>query len=312
MKYWIFVGLFLWSSPILGQEQYKNDIGSVFGVNFTFGTGLNRIGVFAKGYGHADVVQFNVEARWNYDFKGWGHGLKNKETQLKFGVVGTFGQRYDFLQQQFIQILNHQTQRNFSLGYAYTIYKDNNETDQVTGTIMLQAGRWQLILENDAFSFTPHDRYRTAATKLQYLYDENTQVAFNLMLWIGNPFSENFKVYIDERYPSRFGYKDIQDAKFTNFSHGIVNLQINRLFEYGQIGQVNIGADWEYFRHFFQNWVIHDLLFLPQSWVEYLKIGNPHIPILDTNGNPYLFKSNQMVKKGVFFGNIGLNPSLFY
>lgn len=308
-KLGLLVIYFLWSYFLTAQVSYQSDIGGVLGVNFTFGTTLNRIGLFAKGYAHAEHLQLNMSGRWQYNFKSWGPPLKGKETQLSIGVIGSFGEQQAILQHQFIELSNHQTGRKYSIGYAYTSYKDDNKIDQVTGTITLQSGRWQCIVENDAFSFTPHDRFRTAAAKLTYLQDEHTQLAFNLTLWIGNPFFGNFKAFIDKNYPSRFGYKDMTGGKYTNYSHGIVTLQVNRLFQYGQIASLNLGVDWEYFRHFFQNWLIHDTYFLPKKWT---KLGNPHIPMLDTTGSPYLFKPNQKVKKATFFGNLRLNPTLFY
>jgi hypothetical protein len=73
--------------------------------------------------------------------------------------------------------------------------------------------------------------------------------------------------------------------------------------------QGSIGADAEQIRNALQNRVMHDLIFTPEKW--HLS-NNAHIPMIDSEGNMYLYKDDQQIRKPSFYFNLFLNPSVFY
>ncbi len=98
-------------------------------------------------------------------------------------------------------------------------------------------------------------------------------------------------------------------ASYGNYSNGLLSLQVQQDLGYGQSVRADAGIDAEQVRHVFQNKLIHDFAFIPAKWV------NPkssHVPMLDTEGNPYLFQPKQEVRKPTPYFNLAANPSMFY
>jgi len=137
-----------------------------------------------------------------------------------------------------------------------------------------------------------------------------TRFAINTTLWHGNTHGPNARRIKDSGdYPCRHGYKDLSATHCGRFSHGIMALQVQQMLPYTQTAHLGVGIDSEKIRHFWQNKLIHDLLLFPASWEN---AHNPHYPMLDENGAPYLFKEDQVLKPSRFFFDLGLNPTLFY
>lgn len=285
------------------------NIGGTMGVSFSFGTTANRLGVVGKGFVNHKAIQLNTTIRWYYNWKSYGPPLERTETQWSAGGIIGFGALDTLREQPFLGTLYQQQPYRNHIGYTYNFYKDDIKTDQLTGTLTIRLNRLQFSIENDAFSFVPQDRYRTAAGHLLYRLNDWTMVGFNMILWTGNPFYTTLRQIKGTRYKGRFGYKDMSGARFRAFSHGILALKIQRALPWGQAAQFQIGADWEYFRHFLQNWLIHDMYFFPKSWVGN---GQPHVPMVDIEGNPYLYLPFQRLKPASFFLDVALNPAVFY
>ena len=113
----------------------------------------------------------------------------------------------------------------------------------------------------------------------------------------------------DNNYPFSHLYKSDVDGNYTQNSHGLLSLQVQYVTDYFQQLQGNIGMDAERVRHVVQNRLIHDMIFLPKNW---RKKTNAHIPMLDDEGNQYLFKENQNTKKPTLYFNAFSNSGLFY
>lgn len=145
---------------------------------------------------------------------------------------------------------------------------------------------------------------------LQYR-NKNISIGINNLLWTG----ANGKRVNDENYPSRFGYMDLTNSQYGNLSHGLLGLQfqfvpIKNYYPYGkQTLQFNAGVDAEQIRNVIQNKLIHDMYFIPKAWQ---KTKNAHIPMISNNGEPFLYKENQKIKKPSLYLNGALNPGLFY
>jgi len=78
---------------------------------------------------------------------------------------------------------------------------------------------------------------------------------------------------------------------------------------FGQFFSISTGIDHEKIRHFFQNRVIHDMYFMPDG---INPSRNLHYPMLDTEGNPFLFLKDQLLKKPSFYLQLGANTHELY
>ena len=291
--------LLLWTlcfSTFLTAQNFN--FGGTIGVSLTFGTQVNRIGIVAKGYGTYNRFQLNVQSTNFYNVRTFGILEGGLETQNSVGFLYGFGgvDTEDF--NPMIDILGNQTGEQNHVGYAYNFYNDVRQMNQKTGTISIQLNRLTFITENDAFSFIPHDRYRTAGAAFRYRIDEFTYIALQTTLWTGDPFYMTVQpIYHD--YPNPSGYEDMSGSRFTENSHGIFAAQIIRLLPYNQQVSMNLGIDAEQVRHALQNRFIHDLPFIPKGWNP---PRQPHIPMVAEDGKPYLFQEGQVIRKSRFWG----------
>ena len=185
-----------------------------------------------------------------------------------------------------------------------TIYFNKIKTSQVTGTIAFQFNHFSLISENDIFAKPILDRFRTGAFLLQY-QNKHFQYAVNCTMWTGK-MGEAIKN--DSLYPSP-GYMNSVNGVYSNLSHGLLSAQIKYANQYGQYLQSNIGIDAEKVRHTVQNKIIHDMPFIPKQWN---KAQNVHIPMIDREGNQYLYRNDQKIKKAKLFLNAHTSPNIFY
>ena len=299
--------LLLTANCVYAQPFQQDNFGATIGLTFNFGTHINRIGLQAQGYYQKDLVQINLGLRGFYNFASFGPKVKRLELQTTTGIVLGYGNR-DSTYNNFLHPVSNQTYRNYSVGYSYNFYVDNL-TKQPSGTIGLTFGDVEFIVENDAFSFQGKDKYRTGGLLVSFRTAE-TRVAITSTLWHGNTHGEKVKRIKDAGgYPARHGYKDISNAKFGKFSHGILALQVQQILPYAQTVQISTGIDSEKVRHFLQNRLVHDLLFFPADLEQY---HNPHYPMLDENGMPYLFLADQLIRRDRYYFDVGLNAGMFY
>ena len=229
--------------------------------------------------------------------------MKYVEFNFSEGIVIGYG-RKDSIQNPFIHEVSNQTRRQNSVGYSYNIYLNRIKTSQSTGTVAIQFGAFQFITENDFFAFTSKDQFRTGAFLFEYRY-KDFQFGINSTLWTG---ARGQRVE-DTQFRSRLGYSDMSESLYGNISDGLLSVQFQYAAPYGQLLQANIGTDAEEVRNLVQNRLLHDLIFTPESW--HLS-NNPHIPMIDSEGKMYLYKSGQKVRKPAFYFNLFLNSIIFY
>jgi len=290
------------------QEIYKsNNIQINTGVSLNFGTVLNRIGFFIGGYYLKDQVQLNFQFRPSYNLSSWGTLKSTPELKISFGLLYGFG-KSDTVFNKFISQVGNQTNKKNSIAYSYNIYIDKIATSQRTGTFAFEFYRVGLIHENDIFGENRSDKYRTAGILLYYRSD-NFIYASNIILWHGDTFDKNAIKVLDSDYPARFGYKDLSNAKYGKFSHGILSAQISYSNQSFQIVRFDIGIDSEHVRNISQNKIVHNKRYLPNKFVGY-KLQ--HYPMLDTDGMPYLYKKEQKIKPTKFYINFARNTNPFY
>ncbi len=289
------------------QLWHDGNIGGSIGLAFNIGSKVNRLGVQVNGFYVKDQVQVNAGLRFYYNFNSFGPKVPRPEWQLNTGVLYAFGDR-DTLVNDFLHAVSNQTGHKYSLAYSRNFYFEKL-TRQQTGTFGFSLGKVEFIHENDAFSFHGKDRYRTGGVLLSYRLPE-TRFVLNTTLWHGNTHGPKVcRIKDTGGYPCRHGYKDLSETHCGKFSHGFFSAQVQQVLPYTQTAGFSVGMDSEKIRHFWQNRVMHDLLLFPAKWES---AHNPHYPMLDENGIPYLFKEGQELRPTRFYFDLGLNPGLFY
>lgn len=189
----------------------------------------------------------------------------------------------------FLSSFFNQSNKDFSLSYAYFLYWDTRNTSQNSGAWSTELGKMFIYFENDLFAGQGRDRFRTGT--LQFIYRDSMNLfSLNTRIWTGE--TRGAKAMSGDSYFANQGYKDLRDMLFGKFSNGIVSVSFFRALELTPIG-IEIGIDNEKVRNIFQNKLAHDL---PRS-VNKNKLKNLHLPMLDQDGNPYTRKDAQMLRK---------------
>ncbi len=183
-------------------------------------------------------------------------------------------------------------------------YLDSRKTSQWSAAFGYRYHRHLVLTENDAFTFSAEDKFRTGAVGYYFYSDQGWQWHAKLLLWTGDP--KGAPVYQDSLYKSRFGYKDLSQQPYGRYSHGILALGFYYPQWYGLY--ISMGLDAEQIRHWTQNRLIHDAYFIPRKW---LKARNPHYPMLNRAGLPVI-RPNDKPRPARWFGEIGLYPLLLY
>ena len=314
----IFLGLLLAvSNWVQAQWQWAAQdgfvVGGQVGLSFSVGTHVNRLGLIAKVFAHYNFVQLNAQWQGNYTFLALGSRQRGWEMQAKLGGLLSFGRR-DSICNPYLSEVSNQTGRRFAVGYGFNVYRDGFNTNQVGGTVALEAYGVRLVTENDFLSMVPQDRYRTGAVGLYYWYKgTNTQIALQHVSWTGNPYDGRAPwVRNDTTFPGRFGYIDTENAPYGKHSVGILALDVEQILPYYQYAHVGIGIDAEQIRNTMQNKLIHDSPFLPANWGADEEGKNPHIPMICVDGKCYLYKPDQRIRPARFYLQVKGNSPLFY
>ena len=307
-KLWIILIFWLWIASLSAQIQWTDNIGGRVGVTLQFGKPVNRIGLVANAFYNYDFAQVNLEWRGHYNFSNYGPPLKGWEMQTTTGLTLGYGNEASE-EMLFLLPFFHQTGRRYALTYAIHFYHDKIGTSQRSGSVALQFNRIHLLMENDVFgSFKGDDQFRTGAFAIFY-QRENWLLELKSVMWTGATRGKMVNDYTNENYPCRWGYRDICNAQYGRHSNGVLGVQVHRIFDYGQVGNIGTGIDSERIRNFIQNKIMHDLYFVPKSWV---KTQNKHLPMLDEKGLPFLFQDGQKIKPASWYLNFALNGERFY
>ena len=303
----IWLGLFYFSGKSQDLVYSDSNFGFNVGANFALGSHFQRFGINFNFYYYNKNFQANTEARFYFNFKNPGPQKIYAEMALAQGLVIGFGNKQNYFN-PFINSVSNQTGYNFSAAYSYNLYlnsKKTIKTKQQTGIIAFQIKDIALIIENDILARPILDRFRTGAFLIQYQYQDVFQAAVNCTMWTG---AMGKTVRENPDFP--WGcYIDTTGGTYTNISHGMLSAQLKYHMGLSQIIQANVGIDAEQVRNAMQNKLIHEVFFLPKNW---FKRYNCHIPMIDTQGNQYLYQSNQKIKKPQFYWNVMSNANLFY
>ncbi len=295
-----FIGLcFNGFSQLELNKNYGINVGFVSAI----GTHVQRFGFVVQGYCACKFAQINAGIRVYDDFKNLGPKGEHTEFNGALGLCLGYGKTTNEVN-RFMSSASNQTGYKNSVSYSYNFWVNNVKTSQVTGIVALQFDRISVIIENDLLAKPMLDRFRTGAFLIQY-QDKNVQYAVNCTLWTGRM---GEAVKNDSLFPS-IGYLNTVNSTYGNISHGLLSGQIKFANDYGQYLQANAGIDAEQVRNAVQNKFIHDMPFIPKKLN---KAQNLHIPMIDREGNQYLYRKDQKIRKPKLFLNGYSSPNIFY
>jgi hypothetical protein len=293
-------------TPLHAQETlyYRSGVGFNLGANLALGSHFQRFGVNFHFFYVNDHFQSNTELRAYFNFKNLGPEIMHPELLLSQGLLFSYGAPTAFFN-PFLNSVSNQTRYSNSVAYSYNAYFNKIRTTQQTGIASLQFGPVSVISENDILARPLLDRFRTGAFLIQYQYKDLYQAGINCTMWTG---AMGCAIRGDSSFPA-VGYIDTTGATYGRYSHGLLSAQFKYNMGLSQTLQANVGVDAEQVRNAMQNKLIHDVFFLPQSW---FKRYNCHIPMIDCNGDQYLYKPGQKIRKPRFYWNLFSDPNLFY
>ncbi len=297
----------LLGAAVSAQVVVNEHLGLQVGLSVTVGTKVKRIGATFSTYYLYKNWQTAVALRAFYNFDSYGPSVRRPEYQLSAALSGAFGASLS-QPPAFWHLLSHQSLYAYSLGYAYNLYLERS-CPQATATLAVRIQQIELLSENDAFAWRGKDRFRTGALQVAWHY-ENYRFAMSSILWTGDPHVSSARHVKDGgNYPCRYGYKDLSEAPFGRLSHGILAMEMGRQLGWSQQLRARLGVDAEQVRHVLQNRLIHDGFTLAER---INGIENPHLPMLNETGKPYLFEEGQQIRRLRFFGDAGWNEPVFY
>jgi len=307
----LIVTFLIWNTiTLLGQGADKFSFNFRLGLIVEYGTHVNRLGVLASTATQYSATQFNAELRGYFNFKTLGPAQKGYETAWSIGVAQGFGRGF-VTDNPLIDSHYFDSGKRFTLGYTFTKYDDRIETSQGTGSVFFAHRDFFFNFENDLFGNTHgRDRFRTGGVSFHYYYDRWLFSIKNI-IWTGETRCKEKVSYTDTDYPSRYGYQDVTKCKYGHLSHGIAAFNVRYMPEgwFGQNLNAALGLAHEWIRHFLQNKIIHDMYFVPDA---INPSQNLHYPMLDENGDAYLFLKEQVLKKPRIYAQLSANGHWLY
>lgn len=296
--------LILLSNTIYSQVE---NYGISGGLSFSFGNKVNRLGLSCSVFYSYNFAQINASVNAYYNFKSLALAKKTSEIQMGVGAQLAWT-KTDSVCNNFVGLNENNTNYRNSFGYSFIHYFDWQNTSQSGGIFNISIDKFSFATQNDLFGGGTgvRDRYRTGALIFEYRYNQ-TKIGVKSVYWTGDYFKST-KI-TDSDYPARFGYRSSDKSILGNFTASLTSVQVSQILPYNQVARVNIGVDSERIRHILQNKLMHDQYFAPAKWIG---VKQYHIPMLQANGEQYLFKDGQKVKPTSLYFNIGLNDTYFY
>ncbi len=282
----------------------RQHLGFTVGANVAFGTHFQRFGFNANFFYVSGQFQANTQLRAYLSFKNLGPGFIYPELVASQGVLVAYGAKQSFFN-PFLSSVSNQTGYSSSVAYSYNAYFNAKKTTQQTGIVALQFNAISFIAENDILARTYYDRFRTGAFLLQYQFEDKYQAALNCTLWTGK-MGRTISDSTGGHWPC---YMDTVRGVYAGQSHGLLSAQFKYNIGLAQNLQANVGIDAEQVRNAVQNKLIHDLVFIPRRWV---KPGNCHMPMIDSEGGQYLHKPGQRIRPIKPYWNVFSNANVFY
>ena len=298
-------------------QIYRNQ-GIKLGLVYEIGQPVHRLGGSLSFHLNYGATQLISGVTYFYAWGNYGPQIQRWEIQTNAQLGLSFGRQYlSFENIAMLSPVSNFSRRENVVSYGIKYYFDNIKTEQLCGLISVRHNEYFIAAENDGFAFLPWDQFRTGAFSIgRYITrsDEFTdmqqhRLSFDILLYTGKTQGPPTQKITYGNYPSRFGFKKLNDSRYHDASHGILKFSWQSSLLFGQNAFASIGIDNEKFRNSVQNKFIHDLPIVPKSFI---KIKNPHVPMRDTTGKDYLYQDGQKIKKGSFIWSVGMNRPLFY
>ncbi|MDG1333547.1 MAG: polymorphic toxin type 23 domain-containing protein [Crocinitomicaceae bacterium] len=258
------------------QNYFSEHFGGSIGLVVNLGTHSDAVGINLKAYYTDYFFQVNAGSAFYFHPKSYG-GRKNFwESRTAIGAVLLAGKK-EQRPNQMLDGLNHQTAYNYGIGYNYIWYFDNARTSQNSGGWGFHVKSFSLYHENDFFAGTGEDRFRTGHAYANYRY-KDWQFGLGLNIWTGDSRHAPWQKISMDKCPN--GFCILEDQPYGKTSHGFVYGSATYHMPFRQAVTMRVGVDSERARHFMQNRMFHDLIFLPKS----IERSTPHYPMLDNGG----------------------------
>ncbi len=279
-------------------SQSNNDfkIGFQAGIVLDFGSHENEIGIEVNTCGLYRFTQLNVGTRFSFLLNSLGGRINYLENRTNVGLLFLGGKRQTPIENYFAGLI-HNSNYNNALGYNYIWYFDNAGTSQRSGAFGLTLNKTSIFFENDVFGGQAKDRFRTGHLQFSYR-TELVRYSLGINMWTGETCGSP-RLKPIENCPN--GFKNLTNLPFGKTSHGIFYFGAQYQLPIFQNIHWRLGMDSEEIRHFFQNRLTHDLMFLPKS----IPRNTPHYPRIDKNGNPVFNKNDR--REDLFYLQFGTN-----
>jgi hypothetical protein len=301
VKNFCFIGFFVMNSCITTAQNVNSSIQ----VSFQYGSHYKRIGASVGFWGLQNAVQINTNLQSYYHWQGIGPKGNFFETKASAALWLGFGGKFNTnMLSNFYNELQNNIASQIKIGYAYNAYWDTRGSSQNTGAIALEYQHIKVFSENDGFAFLPFDRFRTGS--FHVVYEDSVQrIGLHTALWTG----ETKGAPTQQAKQTRYGIKNNSKLLYGNTSAGLLFASYARRLPQGMNGFVQCGIDHEKVRNFFQNKLIHD-----NKIVHALnpKNKNPHIPMIDENGNAITDATKQKIRKGKLFWSVGIGERMAF
>ncbi len=259
-------------------------------------------------YFFSDKTQLSLSYEFLFKTKKIGVSKRGLEHQCHLNIFRSIGTRWSRQSNFYLNDLDL-LQNSQSIGIQYSYYLDQTQSSQGTGSIIYRLKGVQIYSENDLFgNLSGMDKFRTGTIGIRYAYLDKLY-GIKSVMFTGETRCAGMNRIVDDNYPSRYGYKDISSCKYSNCSHGILAFEFFQSLNYRQHLRFQFGIDAEQIRNILQNRIMHDMYFVP-SFINSAK--NPHIPMVDKNGDLYLYKEGQVIKPWSWVYNLSLNGSSNY
>lgn len=289
---------FFLATSVFAQVEF----GVQAGISANVGTHVTGLGLFARSYVNYNFIQVNHTIDIQLSSLSYGNRKTLLEMRNAFGLLIGFGPESKYISQR-LDGLAHQMNHQYAVGYNYLIYTDNRQSSQLSGGFGLHLGRFSIMHENDVFGGQAKDRFRTAHFRVNWS-DSLMNFALGTSMWTGETANTEWQKVRHEKMPN--GYRSLEETLYGHSSHGISYAEVSYNGPYQQNPSLRLGVDSEEIRHFFQNRLFHDLIFLPKS----VKRSTPHYPRLDENGC-MVFSKDQRRKDKPYL-QLGANDYLFH
>lgn len=264
-----------------GQSYFSEHVGGMIGLVANVGTHNTSIGITGRAYFKESYFQVNTGSTFLLYQNALAGRTRMNEWRHWVGLVlvaGKENRAEDFQ----LDGLNHQTQRDFGVGFNYLWYVDSKHTGQASGGFAVHLKNLSIYHENDIFSGSGRDRFRTGQFHVSYMY-QDYKFFGGIQLWTGE--SKNAPLLTEGCDHCPAGYRDLQNTPYGKTSHGIAYFGITRNAFFNNYASFKVGMDSEQIRHVVQNRFIHNL-------GEWINRPTPHYLRLDSNGLPTFDKAN--------------------